>query len=148
MPTPSFTPWATRLASLVLWALAAASAVFWGLRLSAPAAGPAPVAAVPEQVLPDAQALAKLLGAHAAPDAPAAPTAASRLVLLGVLAGKTGDGAALIAVDGKSPKHYRVGAAVEPGLVLQSLGRREARLGATVDGASTLTLELPRQPAQ
>ena len=63
-----------------------------------------------------------------------------------MLAGtQSGDGAALIAVDGKPPRHYRVGAAIEPGLVLQSLGRREARLGASVDGATTLALELPRQ---
>ncbi|MBS0466287.1 MAG: general secretion pathway protein C [Proteobacteria bacterium] len=146
MPTLSFTPWATRLATLVLWALAAAGIVNWGLKLSAPAAGSAPVAAAPEPVLPDAQALARLLGAHAV--TAAAPAAINRFVLLGVLAGKTGDGAALIAVDGKPPRHYRVGAAVESGLVLQSLGRREARLGATADGASTLTLELPRQKAQ
>ncbi|HQQ71886.1 MAG TPA: type II secretion system protein N, partial [Alicycliphilus sp.] len=127
---------------------AGASAVYWGLKLSAPAAGSAPVAAVPEQLLPDAPALARLLGAQAV-SAAAAPAAASRFVLLGVLAGtQSGDGAALIAVDGKPPKHYRVGAAIEPGLVLQSLGRREARLGASIDGATTLALELPRQKAQ
>ena len=56
-------------------------------------------------------------------------------------------GAALIAVDGKPPRHYRVGADIEPGLALQSLGRREARLGASVDGATTLALELPRPAA-
>ena len=116
MATLSLTRWAPPLATLVLWALAGASAVYWGLMLSEPAAGPAPVAA------------------------------ASRFTLLGVLAGtQSGDGAALIAVDGKPPRHYRVGAAIEPGLVLQSLGRREARLGASVDGATTLALELPRQ---
>ena len=145
MATLSLTRWAPPLATLVLWALAGASAVYWGLRLSEPAAGPAPVAAAPEPILPDAQALARLLGAHAQAAA-ATPAAASRFTLLGVLAGtQSGDGAALIAVDGKPPRHYRVGAAIEPGLVLQSLGRREARLGASVDGATTLALELPRQ---
>jgi general secretion pathway protein C len=34
---------------------------------------------------------------------------------------------------------------VESGLVLQSLGRREARLGASMDGAATLALEVARK---
>ncbi|RKJ98459.1 type II secretion system protein N [Alicycliphilus denitrificans] len=146
MATPSYHRWAPRLATLALWVLAGASAVYWGLQLSGRAAGPAPAAAAPEPVAADAQALARLLGAQAV-SAPEAPAAASRFVLLGLLAGTaSGDGAALIAVDGKParPYPYRVGASVEPGLVLQSLSRREARLGASVDGATTLTLEMPR----
>ena len=76
----------------------------------------------------------------------AAPSAASRFVLMGVLAGTaSGGGAALIAVDGKPAKPYRVGANVEPGLVLQSLGKGAARLGASMDGATTLALEMPRK---
>lgn len=144
MVTTSPHRWAPRLATLALWALAGASAVYWGLRLSAPATGPAPLAAAPDAVQADPQALARLLGAQAqAATAEAAP-AASRLVLLGLLAGtESGTGAALIAVDGKPPKPYRVGASVEPGLVLQSLTRREARLGPQVDGAATLTLQMP-----
>ncbi|MBS0290933.1 MAG: general secretion pathway protein C [Proteobacteria bacterium] len=143
MVTTSYHRWAPRLATLALWALAGAGAVYWGLRLSAPPAGPAPAAAPPEPVVADTQALARLLGAQAQ-NAAAAPSLASRFVLLGLLAGTaSGDGAALIAVDGKPPKPYRVGASVEPGLVLQSLTRREARLGAAVDGATTLTLQMP-----
>jgi general secretion pathway protein C len=38
-----------------------------------------------------------------------------------------------------------VGANVEPGLVLQSLGKGAARLGASMDGATTLALEMPRK---
>ena len=142
MATLTHTRWAPRLATLALSALAGASVVYWGLRLSAPAMGPAPAASAPEPVTADPQALARLLGAQAEG---AAPAAASRFVLLGLLAGTTsGDGAALIAVDGKPARHYRVGAAVEPGLVLQSLSRREARLGTALDGAATLTLEIAR----
>lgn len=144
MVTTSSHRWAPRLATLALWALAGASAVYWGLRLSAPAAGPAPAAAAPEPVQADTQALARLLGAQAVTVAEA-PAAASRFVLQGLLAGTTsGAGAALIAIDGKPARTYRVGASVEPGLVLQSLSRREARLGAAVDGATTLTLQMPR----
>ncbi len=147
MVTNTHSPWGLRLATLALWALAGASAVYWGLRLSAPAAGPAfaPPASAP--VAADPQALARLLGANPVVAATSAvPAAASRFVLLGVLSGTaSGGGAALIAVDGKPAKPYRVGATVEPGLVLQSLGRREARLGASMDGAATLALEVARK---
>ena len=142
MATLSLTRWAPPLATLVLWALAGASAVYWGLMLSEPAAGPAPVAAAPEPILPDAQALARLLGAHAQAAA-ATPAAASRFTLLGVLAGtQSGDGAALIAVDGKPARPVRVGAVVEEGLVLQSVQGRKALLGADRDGPASVTLEM------
>ena len=54
-----------------------------------------------------------------------------------------GGGAALIAVDGKPAKPYRVGAVIDTGLVLQSLGPRQARLGASAEGPASLTLEMP-----
>ena len=48
---------------------------------------------------------------------------ANRFTLIGVLSGRSsGGGAALIAVDGKPAKPFRVGAAVDEGLVLQALG--------------------------
>ena len=147
MVTNTYGRWAPRLATLLLWALAGATAVYWGLKLSASPAGTAPAAAAPEPVVTDAQALARLLGASPVLAAnEAAPSAASRFVLMGVLAGTaSGGGAALIAVDGKPAKPYRVGANVEPGLVLQSLGKGAARLGASMDGATTLALEMPRK---
>lgn len=147
MVTNTYGRWAPRLATLLLWALAGATAVYWGLKLSASPAGTAPAAAASEPVVTDTQALARLLGASPVlAAAEAAPSAASRFVLMGVLAGTaSGGGAALIAVDGKPAKPYRVGANVEPGLVLQSLGKGAARLGASMDGATTLALEMPRK---
>lgn len=147
MVTNTYGRWAPRLATLLLWALAGATAVYWGLKLSASPAGTAPAAAAPEPVVTDTQALARLLGASPVlAAAEAAPSAASRFVLMGVLAGTaSGGGAALIAVDGKPAKPYRAGANVEPGLVLQSLGKGAARLGASMDGATTLALEMPRK---
>ncbi|CAN7235234.1 general secretion pathway protein C [Acidovorax sp. LjRoot129] len=147
MVTNSHSKWGVRLGTLTLWAAAGASVVFWGLRLSAPAAGAAAPVMVPTAVSPDAQALARLLGAvpavaGAAP-AVAAPTLASRFALIGVLSGRSsGGGAALIAVDGKPAKPFRVGAAVDEGLVLQALGPRQAQLGGSMDGAATLTLDM------
>ena len=77
--------------------------------------------------------------------APAAmPSLASRLQLVGVVAGvRSGDGAAVISVDGKPARPYRVGASIEEGLVLQSVQGRRAVLAAQANGQSLLTLELP-----
>ena len=145
MQTRSHQPWGVRLGALAIWALAAASAAYWGLRLTArPPGMPAPTAA-PAPVAADMQAMARLLGAVTAqtPQAAAAPVS-SRFALVGVLAGQQGgSGAALIAVDGKPAKPYRVGATVDAGLVLQSLGPRQARLGAGQEGVTTVTLEMP-----
>ena len=147
MVTNSHSKWGVRLGTLALWAAAGASAVFWGLRLWAPAGGAAaPVAQGTVALAPDAQALARLLGAGPAPAAAAVPVAslASRFALVGVLSGRdSGGGAALIAVDGKPPKPYRVGAAVDEGLVLQALDPRQAHLGAAVGQPATLTLDMP-----
>ncbi|SEA16938.1 general secretion pathway protein C [Acidovorax soli] len=147
MVTNTHSKWGVRLGTLALWALAGASVVYWGLRLSARPVGLAVPAVAPAPVAPDAQAMARLLGVPAATDAVAgrAPVAslASRFALIGVLAGRSsGGGAALIAVDGKPAKPFRVGAAVDEGLVLQSLDPRQARLGASVDGPATLTLDM------
>ena len=145
MQTRSHQPWGVRLGTLAIWALAAASAAYWGLRLTArPPGMPAPTAA-PAPVAADMQAMARLLGAVTAqtPQAAAAPVS-SRFALVGVLAGQQGgSGAALIAVDGTPAKPYRVGATVDAGLVLQSLGPRQARLGAGQEGVTTVTLEMP-----
>ncbi|ODU59808.1 MAG: general secretion pathway protein C [Comamonadaceae bacterium SCN 68-20] len=143
--------WGLRLATFALWVLAGASLVYWGLRLTQRPLPPAAAAAPPAVPAPDAQALGVLLGVLSA-TAVAAATApeavpASRFALVGVVAGRrSGGGAALIAVDGKPPKPYRVGAQVEPGLVLQSVGAREAHLGAALGGPSTQVLSMPVPP--
>lgn len=145
MVTNSHSIWGVRLATLGIWALAAASLAYWGLRLSAHAPALAVPVAAPAAPAPDAQALARLLGALPAQAAVAA-SASSRFALVGVLAGRTsGGGAALIAVDGKPARPFRAGATVESGLVLQSLGPRQAYLGASADGPATLTLEIPQR---
>jgi len=137
-----------RLVNLALGALAGAVVTFWGLRLwagSAPAPWQRP--AVPELYV-DAQALARALGAEAAPVAAAqaalpAPAVPVRYVLQGVLAGQdSGAGAAVIAVGNAAARPFRVGAAVDDALVLQSLSTYEARLGTRMDGPAAFTLRL------
>ena len=144
-----------RLCAFVLWALVAATAVFWGLRLLVRAPS-APASAV---AVGDAGAvrvdLTRLLGAAPVADSPAPAAlaeASSRFRLLGIMAPKSGGGGhehgvALIAVDGKLPKAYRVGSVLDGNLVLQSVSLRSAAIG-PAQGAPTATLELPPpQPA-
>ena len=143
--------WGLRLATFALWVLAGASLVYWGLRLTQRPLPPAAAAAPPAVHAPDAQALGVLLGVPSAVavTSAAAPEAVpgSRFALVGVVAGRhSGGGAALIAVDGKPPKPYRVGMQVESVLVLQSVGAREARLGAALGGASAQVLSMPVPP--
>jgi len=138
--------WAVAGTTFLLWALVAGSAVFWGLRMSArPGAAPAGAAVTRPPPPADPAAVARLLGAApATAAAPAAPALASRLVLVGVVAGATShQGVALIAVDGKPAKPFRVGAAIDEGVVLQSVQGRRAVLAQGANDPSALTLELP-----
>jgi general secretion pathway protein C len=131
------------VATLLVWGAVAFSAVTWGLRWSATGAAPSNATAA-AQALPevDVSAAARSLGA-APVQAAAAPTLASRFQLQGVLTGGPDAGAALISVDGKAAKPFRVGAMVADGLVLQSAQGRRVNLGASMDGPQTLALELP-----
>jgi len=130
---------------VLLWAAAAASIVFWGLRLATPADGTRPPAVSTATALGvDPAAVGRLLGAQpAAERVAAAPDAASRFVLLGVVADDIGRGAALVAVDGKPPRPYRVGATLAEGYVLQSLDTRAANIGGTRSGPAAFSLKLP-----
>ena len=148
MWTPTSAAWTVRGATFALWALAAASAVAWGLALAGgtrPLATPPPpprtVAAV------DPSALARLLGGvpAAAAGVVPAPSLSSRFQLVGVAAAaRSGGGAALISVDGKPARPYRVGAEIEDGVTLQSVQGRQAVLAAA--GAGQVMLELPPLP--
>ena len=129
--------------SLLVWGAVAFSAVTWGLRWSAMGAAPSNATAA-AQALPevDVSAAARSLGA-APVQAAAAPTLASRFQLQGVMAGGPDAGAALISVDGKPAKPYRVGAVVADGLLLQSAQGRRVSLGSSMVGPQTLVLDLP-----
>jgi general secretion pathway protein C len=67
----------------------------------------------------------------------------SRFNLIGVVADRSQHGAALIAVDGRPAKPYRVGSAIDEGLVLQSVAPRSAVLAASPSGPPVVTLEMP-----
>ncbi|MDQ6684408.1 MAG: general secretion pathway protein C, partial [Pseudomonadota bacterium] len=127
-----------RLSAFVIWSLVAATAMFWLLRLgvTAPQA-PAYAVAVARTAALHGD-LSRLFGAAPVLSAAAAasPDVPSRFRLLGVMApraplleGSSDYGVALIAVDGKPPRAYSVGARVDPDLVLRSVGRRSASIG-------------------
>ena len=143
MVTLSQSKWSVRTLTVAVWALAAGSALYWGLRLSADRSMTAipTVAAVPTVI--DSQAVARLLGATAAPAAANAPSVASRFALQGVVAGSPGGGAALISVDGKPARPFRVGSTIEEGLILQSATARQVTFAASRGGPAVLTLDMP-----
>ena len=137
----------SRLSAFVVWALVAATVVFWGLRLSVRAPGAPPYAVAVGEGTALRGDLSRLLGTAPVAVVAAAPEAASRFRLLGVVAPKDAgaggtSGVALIAVDGKLPKAFRVGSNVDGDLVLQSVSLRSASI-ATSHNAPAVTLDLP-----
>lgn len=142
MLTLSQSRWGLRAITLTVWALAAASLVYWGLRLSRDTATAEPALSATPAIVIDPLSVARVLGATAAQALPQA-SFASRFILQGVVAGSPGGGAALIAVDGKPARAYRVGSAIEDGVVLQSAIGRQVTLAASRDGPVLLTLQLP-----
>ena len=134
--------------TLGAWALAAASALFWGLKLfvKPPAAPPQTQLAEPGAGL--RSDLTRLLGVDPPPPAVAAaaePAPDARFALLGVVSPRAvqaaREGVALIAIDGKPARAYRVGAVVDGQNVLKSVSARGATLGPR-DGASLIALNL------
>ena len=144
-----------RFATFLVWLLAAGCVVYWALKfVSGPTAPSSASVAAPNSAAGsvDAQALAKGLGGalapqSASPTAAAAPSAlqASRFVLTGVVVQKSSrQGVALIAVDGKPPRPYRVGAVLADSVILHSVSSGKAMLSTAQDAAIALTLELPK----
>jgi general secretion pathway protein C len=139
-----------RLSAFVIWALVAAGLVFWGYRLWA-GASPAPTGAQAVSLSGGVHGdLGRLLGAGLVSAAPTPVAQSSRFRLLGVLAPVPSTGAAkpstagvaLIAVDGRQPRAFAVGAKIDGDVVLQSVTRRSASIG-PAQGAANVVLELP-----
>ena len=143
-----------KTSAFLIWAAVAGAAVFWGLRLS----GSAPEAPAHAQPAPLATVVRSDLGRLLGPD-PASPSAESqaplavaqqsRFQLLGVIAAGSGGSAgwATLAVDGKPPRTFRVGSAVDGSSVLQKVSARGVEIGPR-GGAPVVTLQLsPLAPA-
>jgi general secretion pathway protein C len=143
----------SRLAAFVIWAAVAASIVFWAMRLWVkPTTVPAHATLVGMASGFDGN-LSRLFGPDVDPSDPAAPVAQAaadpRFRLIGVVAPRSAaanaEGLAVIVLDDKPPRAYRVGAAVDGDIVLQSVHARGASLGPRGQPAQ-VALELPALP--
>ncbi len=122
--------------SFAVWALVAGSALFWGLRLFVKAPQ-APVQTTVADLGAGARGdLTRVFGPDPVVAVQAAepePVADARFQLIGVVSprggGASSQGLALIAVDGKPAKAFRVGSVVDGQTVLQSVQSRGAALG-------------------
>ena len=149
MQTHTHSLWWLRIVTFLVAALAAASATYWALKWTAAAPQHSTAAvnfAGPGQV--DPQVVARLLGGSqagvAAAPAVLVDNAASRFKLTGVVADRFTGGYALISIDGKPARPYRVGTHVDDALVLQSVAPRSAALVASPDAPASITLDLPK----
>jgi general secretion pathway protein C len=153
-----------RLATFVLWLLAAGSLAYWVLKFVRGPVAPATAnvaslsaggaAGAGGTGAPDSTALARGLGggvvAPTGADNPAPAVSsinASRFTLSGVVvspARQTSASVALIAVDGKPAKPYRVGTVLVDGVMLHSVAAGKAMLATSADAPVAVTLELPR----
>ena len=137
-----------RTVTLLVWAAVSASALFWGLLLLVkPAPAPAQAQLAQTGAAPRGD-LSRLLGIEAPPPVAATapePAPDARFNLLGVVSPRASQAAAeavaLIAVDGKPARAYRVGAVVDGSHVLQSVSARGANLGPR-GGASVIALHI------
>ena len=146
MDMPLWKHWLPRVAAFAVGLLLAGSVVFWFMRWPSRDTGPALPAAQATDDLPAASAavLTRLLGAQAAPTALAANAESSnRFLLTGIVGLGGGQGLALLSIDGKPAKSYRVGSQLDEGWVLQSVGVRSVALGEQATGPLRLQLDLP-----
>lgn len=132
----------------LLGCAAVASVVFWVLNfptgsavLSVPVVQSADQAST-SSAAPTSMRMARALG-DKMPQKQASIAQSSRFELRGVVAGASGQGSALIAIDGQPPRAFRVGQTVTEGVVLQGLGPKQAKLGASAQGAALFSLDLP-----
>ncbi len=146
MQNQTLSLWWLRIVTFLIAALAAASATYWVLKWRA-TAPPGQTAAVvyAAPAAPDPRAMARLLGGgQSAVAATVAVSAASRFKLIGVVANLAKGGYALISVDGKPAKPYRVGTRLDEALVLHSVAPRSAALAPSLDAPVSVTLDLPK----
>ena len=139
-----FAPAFSRLTSLLVWAVVAYSAVVFALQWGGGVTvDPVVAGSEQKQVLPEVDALAVSKALVVAPVQSASASLASRFVLVGVMDGGPTQGVALISVDGKPAKPYRLGQTVTDGFVVLATGPKKAELGPQLGASSSLVLELP-----
>jgi len=141
----------SRILALFVWAAVAASVAYWGLRwLSKPMAVPPGTSSVALNTAPQGD-IVRLFKAPKSAETETAPqeqqsALAARIQVLGVVAPRAGQvGVALMAVDGKPPRAYRIGAAVDGEQVVQAITQQSVQIG-PVGGTAAVNLSLPLLP--
>lgn len=132
--------------AFLTWAAVAATAVFWALRLFVPGE-PTPASSLATgRTVVAAADLSRLLGTPPPREVAAAPANSDgRFKLIGVVAQTQGAGIALLSIDGKPARAFRVGSQVDGDWVLQQVGPLSAMLG-PAGGSPAQTLSLPPVP--
>ena len=138
-----------RWLAIMVWAAVAASAVFWGLKLFVRAAPSPAHASIAVPASAQRGDLARLFGVDPTlkpPNAAPADAERSRFQLIGVIAPGNANsgipGVALIAIDGKPGRAYKVGATLDSDRVLQAVQKHGVSIGPR-GGAALILLELP-----
>lgn len=139
------------MVTAVVWAGVTMSGWYWtqvGLAVGSPVLVVAPSAVKTPEISSPVE-WARLLGATAPVAAGSGPGPTDRFILSGVIASGVGQGAALVAVDGKPARPFAVGSELAPGYVLVSVAPREAMLAeglfAPVRAVLSLPMPLPLQ---
>ena len=146
VPSRLFDPnarWPAAGAAAVVWAVVAGSVVLWWLHMPRPAPIPQTPASL-GQTPGDTQArggVERALG-HTRTVA-ATPDVQKRFVLLGVIAAPSGQGSALLAVDGQPARAFTKGQNVTDGWRLDSVSTTSVRI-APLSGGPWLELALPQ----
>jgi general secretion pathway protein C len=140
--------WTLRLFTLLVWLLVGLCAAYWAFKFVTTKSITATAAMSRPNLEVDSKAIAKMLGATDSVAAkPSIAAASTKFVLFGLAATAAGRGVALIALDGKPAKPYRVGSLVADDLLLKSISKTGVVLAASLQSPDGVTLDLPaRKP--
>lgn len=140
--------WLSRLVTFAVWTLVAVSVAWWSLKFVG-TRGPTLSATAPLAPIPGSEQadLTKVFGSpiassNASGAIPAAINPATRFSLIGVVANRASSGVALISVDGKAARPYRVGSQIEEIYELKSVAARSAVVQEAKAAGATFTIEL------
>jgi general secretion pathway protein C len=140
--------WTLRLFTLMIWLLVGLCAAYWAFKFVTTKTVEATTAQSAPTVEVDSKAVGRLLGATDTVAVKAVNTPAStKFVLFGLANSAGGQGYALIALDGKPAKPYRVGSLVADNLLLKSISKTGVILAASLKSPDGVTLELPERKA-
>jgi general secretion pathway protein C len=145
---PSANSWTLRLFTLLIWLLVGLCAAYWAFKFATTKTVEATTTQSTPTVVVDSKAVGRLLGATDTIAVKALNTLASTKFVLFGLANSVGEqGYALIALDGKPARPYRVGSLVADGLLLKSISKNGVILASSLKSPDGVTLELPERKA-